>query len=71
MTNTFRFKAAYEFKAAIARGMCSKDIKAIRTFFTELKVHGLQKARTAVAIKGTKETKYLVDKLSEIYQKYN
>lgn len=70
MTNSFRFKAAYEFKAAIARGMCSKDIRAIRTFFTELKVHGLQKARTAVAIKG-KETKYLVDKLSEIYQKYN
>ena len=71
MTNSFRFKAAYEFRAAIARGMKSKDIKAIRAFFTELKANGLQKARTAVAIKGTKETKYLVDKLSEIYQKYN
>lgn len=71
MTNSFRFKAAYEFKAAIARGMNSKDIKAIRAFFTELKANGLQKARAIAAIKGTKKTKYLVDKLSEIYQKYN
>lgn len=71
MTNSFRFKAAYEFRAAIARGMKSKDIKAIRAFFTELKANDLQKARTVVAIKGTKEAKYLIDKLSEIYQKYN
>lgn len=71
MTNSFRFKAAYEFKAAIARGMQARDIKAIRAFFIELKANGLQKARISVAIKGTKETKYLVDKLSEIYQKYN
>lgn len=71
MTNSFRFKAAYEFKAAIARGMNSKDVKAIRAFFAELKTNGLQKARAIAAIKGTKETRYLVDKLSEIYQKYN
>ena len=71
MTNSFRFKAAYEFKAAIARGMSARDIRAIRAFFIELKNNNLQKARAVAAIKVTKEIKYLIDKLTEIYQKYN
>lgn len=63
----FRTVANLRVKQYLHRNNIAQDKRAIKVFFISLRNEGLNKARIAALIKGSKNISYLIDSLSQDY----
>lgn len=63
----FKAIANIRVKQYLLRNSTQQDKKAIKAFFITLRTQGLNKARIAAIVKGSKNLFYLIDSLSQDY----
>ena len=63
----FRTNANIRVKQYLHHNNTTKDKKAIKGFFVDLKVKGLYAARRTALIRGSNNLVYLIDSLSQDY----